>query len=436
MYNYMEHFDPLSNIVKSSSASESKDFTNPEEQDLHSDIVEISTEVDRIGIKQLLEFDKLDEGAVKVVWILKNLPSSHQDSLSTNVKENVYYTPLYFFKESELRAEFQKVQKIALVILSKNLSGEHLVLDIEEVPADERIEGKYTLKVERASKNFEKKIQDPSTTLPDRVKFAEHFLDGMTNLHLAGYIYGDVKPENCLIFNGVLRISDFGKTEEVPKDGKAATYKGNKRFAPPEGVLSQKGDVYSAGMVLIRTFEEAFLSNVNSTSETPIKKEAPTEEKKTKETPTEEKKTESKSLVPIGEKDVAFDMTADKKLRGVERYVVEHKAFLASNPGISPKGAGRRLYSIGKNLLKEMNIINKNNESNKNPEENPEYAMYRYIAALSAKLMESGFLTFKQADDFSTLLQDMTRVNPEERIGMEEALERYQNIFHSKQDKN
>jgi hypothetical protein len=73
----------------------------------------------------------------------------------------------------------------------------------------------------------------------------------------------------------------------------------------------------------------------------------------------------------------------------------------------------------------------RSNENPKEIENDPEAAMYRYIHALSAKLMESGLLTFKQADDLSALLQAMTRVNPEERITMEEALKSYQKIFHS-----
>jgi hypothetical protein len=347
---------------------------------LISDTSKTATEMNNIGLKSLCrKFNELARGAVKIVWVKQK--DSLKASETRSKPDGVYYTAISSFfgrKERELKDEFKKMKKIESDIKSQSGSSEHLAVKGQELARKKWIGGKYTIKVEKAVTDFEKKLRNRETSIKERIILGSHLLDGLSNLHLAGYAHGDMKPENCLIYTGedqssILKISDFGKTEKVLNESKF--YSGNPRFVSPEGKLSTKGDVYSAALILIRNFEEKY----------PL------------------------PLITVDPKD--FDMPIEDKYQGIERYVVEHKAFLACNEEINPKNLKRRI-TLGalseSKKLKQRNLI------------------HEYIDKLHEHL--KGDLP-ERAHQLCDLLKQMTEADPNKRCSSAEASKAYQDIF-------
>lgn len=96
----------------------------------------------------------------------------------------------------------------------------------------------------------------------------EYFLQvchGLLHLHAAGITHLDIKPENMLFSNGVLKISDFGsaiapwllKEARQPGKGISPSDLGTPRYMSPEHFiaseparLSPRSDIYSLGVIL------------------------------------------------------------------------------------------------------------------------------------------------------------------------------------------
>lgn len=334
----------------------------------------IETKTDQVANRTIQKYKEIARGAEKVVYVPKN-PLNRE-----GVKEQakVYYAPVKTMlgsREKALRKEKAKMDKIL-----ENLGGssQNLALVATEVEKEQRVEGRYTLEVEKATNDFEKELRK-DISLDQRVKYAEGYLKGMDELHKAHYAYGDAKPENCLVYGeDKLKVSDFGKATEVG-DGEA-NYMGNTRFAPPEGKLSQKGDVYGAALILIRNFEEPFLSE-NTTS-----------------------------LLQPESSDQ--DVPPSNDVRGVERYVVAHKAF----PGSESKGFKGKVRSIHRRVKMMGRLSSQQKIAH-------EKAIHNYIDKLQENMQGD------QAKPLGDLLRNMTRSDPAQRPSISEALARYQEIF-------
>ena len=345
------------------------------------------------------EFFLHRQGAIKFVWIKKS------DVVSSN--QNDIITPAYYTakssilgrKEDELRKEIITMQLIGEMVKEKGGNIEHLAVGVE-ILIDEKdwIEGDFTVKVPYAYLDFDDLLSSAKFNVVQIFNFASQFLDGINNLHSAGFAYGDMKPENILIYvknmnplikvdpkfinwnDALLKISDFGKTVQIDPKGQAP-YVGNTRYVSPEGILTQAADVYSSGLLLIRIFENEFLDE------------------------------DTKSLLDVPYN--AKDSIANKKLVGVEKYLVEHKAFLASNPG-SWKGLVRR-YRINSLSSKEKMAQKE--------------AIYEYINVLSEKLINKYREHKETIGQLIYLLQRMTNENPEIRPNAQECFVQFQECF-------
>jgi len=78
-------------------------------------------------------------------------------------------------------------------------------------------------------------------------RYARQLLSGLASLHQAGMVHRDVKPANCLLVDGELKLADFGLvTEADPQVSRVGTL----RYMPPDGRMDARADVYAAGLVL------------------------------------------------------------------------------------------------------------------------------------------------------------------------------------------
>ena len=153
-------------------------------------------------------------------------------------------------KSSALAAEADKIADIR----NKNPEARNLAIDMA---VDNNENGAYSAKECKA--DFTKTLNDKAIgNLSEALNFAYDMLNGLAELHEAGYAHGDLKPDNVLKFEEaekpILKLADFGKSKPL-KENESEIMLGNARYSPPEQRLSFKGDVYGMGLLLIRTFE-------------------------------------------------------------------------------------------------------------------------------------------------------------------------------------
>lgn len=334
-------------------------------------------------------FKSIAKGADKIVWVRKNPPSE-----DTEGAKKAYYTPnkvfLLFSRVNALREEYDKVKDIRSKFSTSDAYA-NLACDWKQIEGGERIRGQFTLETEACDRDFEKAINDKEEPIGilQTISLVGNMLSGVDQLHAAGYIHGDLKPENCLVYKDevsgqlTLKVADFGRAEEVGNEEGSQTafrpYQGNTRFAPPEGVASKKGEVYSSAMMMMRAFEQQLDGEVM---------------------PQEENEKGS----------------VHGSRKGLDKFVLQKSIF----PCCENKGTA--LGRI-KNAFYRNKMLGTNREAQAD-------AMQQYATALCERLKGGNVLPDpSKADDLKTLLLDMLKADPNERPTSEDVSERYNNIF-------
>lgn len=295
----------------------------------------------------------------------------------------VVYAPVrkwggIYSRESALKQEYRKIQAIKSLVRDDS----HLALEMTPLAGRDRISNHFTLEVTEARANLEKEICSKEPTFAARLGYCQQFLNGLMNLHRLGMAHGDIKPENCLVYDdGLVKIADFGKTAAV--SGRAGKmYKGNLRFCPPEGLLSIKGDIYGSALLMIRVLEETpgILDDQGQ-------------------------------LLPVPDKDRESGITGMG--RGIEKYVVEHRRFIA----LDSQTLGGK---ITRRLPRQMKLAHLSNKRRKEQQE----LLSHYIDALCEKLVCQIDLPKATADRLALLLKNMAAGDPARRISAAQALDR------------
>lgn len=349
----------------------SPDSQRPVTTELRGSVAETADTAARVSMGQ---FKEIARGAAKRILVPEDKGSL------PDFDGKVLMTPTGRGKEGELREELQTMSDIAGEVKVHRGAG-CLAVDVEEVSVGG---ANFALLAEAASGDLERIIQEPSIDLNQRLELVSQFLMGSEALHSTGRAYGDTKPENCLVYGDSttgysLKISDFGKTKQVGSG--AGSYSGNTRFAAPEGQLSKAADVYANALVVIRILEEAVLE------------------------PGE------KSLVEVEDKDVP----ASDKVRGVERFIVEHKAFLGcESKGIMGKirSCWRRMMHLGKRPSLEQ-------------QEKQHGALSGYIAVLADRLGTKFGMSVSQQAGLQFVLGTMILSEPSHRYSMTGIVENF-----------
>lgn len=325
----------------------------------------------------------------------------------TDDENYVFYTPvkgiwekIFGSKKAEIQEEVRTAATInkALMELNPSSTESYIATDLEEIAGSGTLKGEYVVKAPKAGDeegNIDlDKLLKPSSklTMENRLEFGEQILTGLTNLHKAGFIHGDLKGDNILHFrevqpNGetksVLRVADFGKSRKV-KENESVLHTGNPRFAAPEGRSSKKAEVFSAALLLVRILEEEVLAE--------------------------------KEDMLMAPETIKNDQK-DTSTRGITKFIVTNENCVHTEARNIP-GKIRLLAGFAKAILKTRGEREKTTSTQ----------VKAYIEVLFGKLKANSTTeprTSASMNRMQTLLQRMVDEDPEKRPSMAEALKEY-----------
>jgi serine/threonine protein kinase len=227
-------------------------------------------------------------------------------------------------------------------------------------------------------------------------QLASDLLKGSAALHKVGYLHGDLKLDNCLIYKENwaegrynLKIADFGIVRQITPDKETFLHTGNARYAAPENKLSKKAEVFSVGLMLIRLFEQPYLDPENN----------------------------KPTLIPY-ENDNA--PTINKRY-GVEKFVVDNPIC----PQSERKGFFNRIRA-GRKFIKAFLYTRFNFSKVSANKQKSEKVIHEYIDALADSMKDTCPNDTRQK--LAELLKSMTRSDPRERPTMEQAMKTFSEL--------
>lgn len=259
-----------------------------------------------------------------------------------------------------------------------------LAVDMQIVPKENAQDGSITLLASRAEGDLEKQLQK-GITQKQAIKFGFQLIAALSDLHAAGYMHGDIKSGNILVYaNENVKLADFGRTKPIPADNKPLPLVGNPRMAAPEGEITTKSEVYSLAIMLISLFENKFLKD--------------------------------HKLAMLA--DIPAHLTSkasfSDKRQGIEGYLCKHPDCTQID-NKTMCGSIIRLYR----LKNPGNLIGTIEEARL-----AENAIYLYIDA-----MQEAYKGDTKILKLCTVLRNMTQSDVTQRPSMQEVLEEYQDIF-------
>jgi serine/threonine protein kinase len=94
---------------------------------------------------------------------------------------------------------------------------------------------------------LQRRLADGPLEAADSLDCATRLLGALDALHAAGMVHRDVKPSNCLLVGGQLKLADFGLLTQTGRD---VSRIGTEKYMPPDGRMDARADVYAAGLVV------------------------------------------------------------------------------------------------------------------------------------------------------------------------------------------
>jgi serine/threonine protein kinase len=272
----------------------------------------------------------------------------------------------------------------------------HLAIDYEEIPNGDLIYKRYIVKTALAKGDLEHEIT--KIDFKTKIRFISDILEGWENLHRAGFVHGDPKMENILVYetNKTLnvRLSDFGKTKQI-KENEDLIYLGNPRHEPYERRLSKQGEVYSAAIILIRILEEEFLNDKGWLLD--------------KDNNTVKPQNSKASSIKVKRKGIEKFLLKNAKIRQMETVSFSGKINVYSQRII--KAITPFYFSSEQEVEREIEL---------------------YIDALTNKLEASNRMDFNRATSLNILLKDMIKIDRTKRPTLKEVRARFQRIIFNK----
>ncbi|NLF69229.1 MAG: serine/threonine protein kinase [Candidatus Anammoximicrobium sp.] len=93
------------------------------------------------------------------------------------------------------------------------------------------------------------------------LEYAQQLLAALAHLHEQGLVHRDVKPENCVFLDGVLKLADFGLVTEAEGSISLA---GTLKYMPKDLKMDAQADVYGAGLVIYEMYSGNFVDRFPS----------------------------------------------------------------------------------------------------------------------------------------------------------------------------
>jgi len=324
-------------------------------------------------------------------------------------ERHVYYTPvrgtyekIFGTKKAEIQEEVRVASGIEKSLTSMGIgfgAETHVATDLKEIEGTHDLQGQYVVQAPKAGEEGKKtdldKILKDELKIAERFSFCKQILKGITHLHLAGYVHGDLKGDNILHFrerqpdgkiHSILRVADFGKSRRIDEDG-SLLHTGNLRFAAPEGRVSKKAEVFSTALLLVRILEEEVLQK------------------------------QERNMI-IDPDQLKSDQTGENH-RGITRFVVSNNQCIQTD---SKNIQGKiRLISGSARA-----IINVRGEKQKTSFEE----VKTYIEALFTELKkEKPTNEEKSLERMEQLLLSMVNENPAKRPTMQRTLEQFEEVL-------
>ncbi|MFG2913893.1 serine/threonine-protein kinase [Kitasatospora sp. NPDC048298] len=110
------------------------------------------------------------------------------------------------------------------------------VVTVED-PDHPALDGAVALVMERAARSLQDLLAEagPGTAVPGAERILTEVCAGLTHMHRAGWVHGDLKPANVLLMpDGTAKIADFGLTAELEGTHAYAPPLGSPDHVPPE----------------------------------------------------------------------------------------------------------------------------------------------------------------------------------------------------------
>lgn len=192
------------------------------------------------------DYQQVANGKIKAVY-KKVVENNGKLALES---DSVVYRARRFYQQPELNGEANKGKKIETNLAAKKVTGEtHIQTRFERLKGGSIVAPAAEGDLERVH------LEDLSKT--ERYDIALQVIKGMNNLHKAGFVNGDAKLDNILIFRDkttgklIARISDFGKAVECGED-EVRRIEGNVRNRAPEPVISHRSERFSTGLLVLQ----------------------------------------------------------------------------------------------------------------------------------------------------------------------------------------
>ncbi|KAM6912904.1 MAPK/MAK/MRK overlapping kinase [Xenentodon cancila] len=150
---------------------------------------------------------------------------------------------------------WEQANNLREVQAMKRLSPHANIIQLHELIFDKET-GTVSLICELMEMNIYEFIQERKAPLPDHV--VKHYMyqlcKSLEHMHRCGIFHRDVKPENILIKQNVLKLGDFGSCRSVYSKPPHTEYISTRWYRAPEclltdGYYSLKMDIWSAGCV-------------------------------------------------------------------------------------------------------------------------------------------------------------------------------------------
>lgn len=189
---------------------------------------------------------------------------------------------------SEVYRVFDGTERYVLKIVKEDATEENIKLfrreirilkslnhpNIMEIVADTYYSARPYYVMPNCGKSFVELACSQTSEL-ELLDYAIPFCEAIQYAHKSGVFHRDIKPQNVLLYKGVVKVSDFGLSRFVNRDTttmtKTSTTAGTAGYMPPEYFIGEfkngtvEGDVYMIGKTLYYVFSHGKdISNIRA----------------------------------------------------------------------------------------------------------------------------------------------------------------------------